>query len=71
MERIVKSEAAAKLRVEEIEEALRENTLALENARAEVEGLSSELTVSRRQHQSIIPSSLPDHLNRLLKARLR
>ncbi len=42
---MAKSEASAKLRVEEIEEALRENTLALENARAEVEGLTSELAV--------------------------
>jgi CAP-Gly domain-containing linker protein 1 len=46
VERMVKSEAAARNRVEEIEEALRESTVALENARAEVEGLRTELAVS-------------------------
>ena len=45
VERMVKSEAAARNRVEEIEEALRESTVALENARAEVEGLRAELAV--------------------------
>lgn len=43
VERMVKSEAAARNRVEEIEEAIRESTVALENARAEVEGLRAEL----------------------------
>ena len=33
-------------KAEEAEEALRENTLALENARAEIEGLRSEFAVS-------------------------
>jgi hypothetical protein len=42
----LKSEAAVRLRLQEIEEALRENTMALEDARAEVEGLRSELAVS-------------------------
>ncbi|KAG6897401.1 hypothetical protein C0992_001907 [Termitomyces sp. T32_za158] len=42
-EQILKSEAKAKSRVEEIEEALRESTVALENARAEVENLRSEM----------------------------
>lgn len=46
VERMVKSEAAARNRVEEIEEAIRESTVALENARAEVEGLRAELAVS-------------------------
>ena len=46
VERMVKSEATARSRVEEIEEALRESTVALENARAEVEGLRTELAVS-------------------------
>jgi chromosome segregation ATPase len=46
VERMAKSEAAARNRVEEIEEALRESTVALENARAEVEGLRAELAVS-------------------------
>ncbi|GLB37166.1 hypothetical protein LshimejAT787_0402170 [Lyophyllum shimeji] len=43
VERMLKSEAAARARVEEIEEALRESTVALENARAEVEALRAEL----------------------------
>jgi len=46
VERMVKSEAAARNRVDEIEEAFRESTVALENARAEVEGLRAELAVS-------------------------
>ncbi|KAG6865848.1 hypothetical protein C0991_011180 [Blastosporella zonata] len=45
VEHILKSEAKAKGRVEEIEEALRESTVALENARAEVENLRAELAV--------------------------
>ncbi|THG99933.1 hypothetical protein EW026_g2495 [Hermanssonia centrifuga] len=43
MERVMKSEESARLRIEEIEEALRENTVALENARAEIEGLRAEI----------------------------
>ena len=50
VERMIKSEAAARNRVEEIEEALRESTVALENARAEVEGLRAELAVRNRYH---------------------
>jgi CAP-Gly domain-containing linker protein 1 len=46
VERMFKSEVSARSRVEEIEEALRESTVALENARAEVEILRAELTVS-------------------------
>ncbi|KAG6868926.1 hypothetical protein C0993_007700 [Termitomyces sp. T159_Od127] len=42
-EQLLKSEAKAKSRIEEIEEALRESTVALENARAEVETLRSEM----------------------------
>ena len=45
VERVTKSEEAARLRIEEIEEALRENTVALENARAEIEGLRAEVSV--------------------------
>ncbi|KAF9458432.1 hypothetical protein BDZ94DRAFT_1292002 [Collybia nuda] len=44
VERVLKSEATARTRVEEIEEALRESTVALENARAEVEVLRVELS---------------------------
>lgn len=40
-----KSEAAARGRIEELEEALRENSLALEDARAEIECLRTDLTV--------------------------
>jgi len=39
---VLKAEGAAKARVEEVEEALRESTLALENARAEIEALRSD-----------------------------
>jgi CAP-Gly domain-containing linker protein 1 len=45
-ERILKAEANARHRIEEIEEAFRESTVALENARAEVENLRAELDVS-------------------------
>lgn len=46
VERLIKSEEGAKARVAEIEEALRENTVALENARAEIEILRAEIAVS-------------------------
>jgi len=45
VEQLLKSERNARNRVEEIEEALRESTVALENARGEVEVLRAELTV--------------------------
>jgi CAP-Gly domain-containing linker protein 1 len=41
-----KSEASARRRVEEVEDALRESTGALENARAELEVLRAECAVS-------------------------
>lgn len=41
-----RAEMAGKARLEELEEALRENAVALENARAEIEGLRAELGVS-------------------------
>jgi len=41
-----KSESTARARVEELEEALRENTATLEDARAEIESLRTDLTVS-------------------------
>ncbi|KAF8161020.1 hypothetical protein B0H34DRAFT_362767 [Crassisporium funariophilum] len=44
VEQLMKSEAFARNRVEEIEEALRESTVALETARGEVEVLRAELT---------------------------
>jgi 3-dehydroquinate dehydratase len=46
VEQMLKSEATARGRVEENEEALRESTLALENARAEIEVLRTEVAVS-------------------------
>jgi CAP-Gly domain-containing linker protein 1 len=46
VERMTTSELTARNRVEEIEEALRESTVALENARAEVEALRAEMAVS-------------------------
>ncbi|KIJ49403.1 hypothetical protein M422DRAFT_44776 [Sphaerobolus stellatus SS14] len=39
-----RAEATGKTRLEELEEALRENDVALENARAEIEGLRAEVT---------------------------
>ncbi|KAF8891644.1 hypothetical protein BD779DRAFT_1661531 [Infundibulicybe gibba] len=44
VERMLKSETTARNRVDELDEALRESTLALENARAEVEVLRLEIT---------------------------
>lgn len=44
-ERLMKSEAGARNRVEEIEEALRESTVALESTRGEVEVLRAEMAV--------------------------
>ncbi|KAI0691775.1 hypothetical protein BC835DRAFT_1417033 [Cytidiella melzeri] len=43
VERVLKLEESARMRIEEIEEALRENTVALENARAEIEGLRADV----------------------------
>lgn len=47
VEQVAKAEALAKGRVEEVEEALRESTLALENARAEIEILRTDAAVRR------------------------
>lgn len=47
MERMAKSESTARGRVEELEEALRESAVALENAQAEIEGLRFEIAVCR------------------------
>ncbi|KAG1732188.1 uncharacterized protein EDB91DRAFT_1152086 [Suillus paluster] len=46
VEQVLKAEALAKGRVEEVEEALRESTLALENAQAEIENLRSDVAVA-------------------------
>ncbi|KAI0309079.1 hypothetical protein OF83DRAFT_1288737 [Amylostereum chailletii] len=43
VERVMKSEATARARIEEIEEGFRESTVALENAQAEIEGLRAEI----------------------------
>ncbi|KAI1795501.1 hypothetical protein LXA43DRAFT_723290 [Ganoderma leucocontextum] len=43
VDRVRKGEEKARIRTEEVEEALRENTIALENARAEVETLRNEI----------------------------
>jgi chromosome segregation ATPase len=45
--RLVKSENNARVRTEEVGEALRESTVALENARAEIEGLRAEIVVRK------------------------
>jgi CAP-Gly domain-containing linker protein 1 len=59
LDRMVKLEDTARTRVQEIEEALRESTMALENARAEVEGMRTELGVSNFQgrHDNILRST--------------
>ncbi|KAH7927113.1 hypothetical protein BV22DRAFT_1061490 [Leucogyrophana mollusca] len=46
MEQVVKAESIAKGRVEEAEEALRESTYALENARAEIEILRTDIAAA-------------------------
>jgi CAP-Gly domain-containing linker protein 1 len=45
--RLIKSENNARARTEEVGEALRESTVALENARAEIEGLRAEIVVRK------------------------
>ncbi|KAI6121660.1 hypothetical protein F5141DRAFT_528834 [Pisolithus sp. B1] len=46
VEQVLKSETMVKCRVEELEEALRESTLALENAQAEIETLRSDVAAA-------------------------
>ncbi|KAI6046219.1 hypothetical protein EDC04DRAFT_2632497 [Pisolithus marmoratus] len=46
VEQVLKSETLVKCRVEELEEALRESTLALENAQAEIETLRSDVAAA-------------------------
>ncbi|KAG1848637.1 hypothetical protein C8R48DRAFT_663471 [Suillus tomentosus] len=53
VEQVLKAEALAKGRVEEVEEALRESTLALENAQAEIENLRSDVAVARLEINGI------------------
>lgn len=48
VDRVAKAESAARTRVDELMEALRENGVALENARAEIEGLRAEIVVRFR-----------------------
>jgi CAP-Gly domain-containing linker protein 1 len=48
--RLLKSENNARARTEEVGEALRESTVALENARAEIEGLRAEIAVRNSQY---------------------
>ena len=45
VEGVTKAENAARVKIAEVEEAFRENDAALENARAEIEGLRTELSV--------------------------
>jgi CAP-Gly domain-containing linker protein 1 len=47
LDNVAKSEAAARTRIEELEEALRENAGTLENHRAEIETMRAELAVRR------------------------
>ncbi|KAG9012483.1 hypothetical protein FRB94_005800 [Tulasnella sp. JGI-2019a] len=62
-ERLDTAEGAARLKVAEVEEAFRENDLALENARAEIEGLRAELANLeglRQTNGSGVPDQLTD-----------
>ena len=61
MERLVRAEEQARLRLGEIEEAFRENHLTLENARAEIETLRGELAVSK----PILSISCVSHVSRV------
>jgi CAP-Gly domain-containing linker protein 1 len=54
VEQLMKSEGLVRLRVEEIEEALRESTVALENTRAELEMLRAELAVYFLFYRSVL-----------------
>ncbi|TFY76041.1 hypothetical protein EWM64_g7972 [Hericium alpestre] len=74
MERTIKAEVQARSRVEEIEEALRESTVALENARAEVETLRSEiadLESITSNHSSESSGKLADFVQRASNDRAR
>ncbi|KAJ6586802.1 hypothetical protein DFH09DRAFT_1141573 [Mycena vulgaris] len=76
VERMIKSEANARRRVEEVEEALHESTVALEDARAEVEGLRAELTnldglVAGNDEAGDLPSRVAQVANRASTDRLR
>jgi CAP-Gly domain-containing linker protein 1 len=62
MERLVRAEEQARLRLGEIEEAFRENHLTLENARAEIETLRGELAVSNSTRTSGPPLSQTFHI---------
>ncbi|KAG2150614.1 hypothetical protein DEU56DRAFT_780997 [Suillus clintonianus] len=56
VEQVLKAEALAKSRVEEVEEALRESTLALENAQAEIENLRSDVAVAGLETDGVLDS---------------
>lgn len=76
VERMLKSEASARRRVEEVEEALQESTIALEDARAEVEGLRAELTnleglVAGNDEAGDLSSRVAQVANRASTERLR
>ncbi|KAJ7096443.1 hypothetical protein C8R44DRAFT_813037 [Mycena epipterygia] len=76
VERMIKSEASARRRVEEVEEALQESTVALEDARAEVEGLRAELTnldglVAGNDEEGDLSSRVAQVANRASTDRLR
>ncbi|KAJ7733766.1 hypothetical protein DFH07DRAFT_928669 [Mycena maculata] len=76
VERMLKSEASARSRVEEVEEALQESTAALEDARAEVEGLRAELAnldglVAGSGEDGDLPSRVAQVANRASTDRLR
>ncbi|KAJ7647445.1 hypothetical protein FB45DRAFT_893476 [Roridomyces roridus] len=76
VEHMIKSEAGARSRVEEVEAALQESTAALEDARAEVEGLRAELAnldglVAGGEEEGDLPSRVAQVANRASTDRLR
>lgn len=60
-ERMAEAEATSRNRVEEIEEALRESQVALENARAEIEALRADLAVSASFLKLFNALTRPEH----------
>ncbi|KAL5528742.1 hypothetical protein ACEPAF_7879 [Sanghuangporus sanghuang] len=67
METLAKSESLARAKAEEAEEALRENTMTLENAQAEIEGLRTEIaSLENVQARTSSERSRDDESSRVL-----
>ncbi|KAL5485485.1 hypothetical protein ACEPAI_8127 [Sanghuangporus weigelae] len=67
METLAKNESLARAKAEEAEEALRENTMTLENAQAEIEGLRTEIaSLENVQARASSERSRDDESSRVL-----